>query len=573
MKLSFGKKKEKGRAGGAARSISAGITETEEKEGGRKEMRDTFATRLKEKRRQRGMSQEQLASVCGVSVQAVSKWECSQSYPDIELLEIIADTFGTTIDALLREDAPAVEPVVAEPAEPAKPAECAEAPTESTESKEEDADERLLSAVAEKFGVPRESIGSVDIHMSTGDSASVMAEQIGDVPGLLDDGVLRVVQFLGKRPLGKYDIYEDGEKIPLMLSGYSGDGQINVEIWGDAELSIGDNQGVSVPVSAGGDMTVEGESINGSVSAGGDLTVNGAAINGPVSAGGDVSLNGGNGCINGPANAGGDINCGSVGGGVNAGGDVDCGTVGSGVSAGGDVDCGYVGGSVSANGDVDCSTVGGKVEAGGDVSSGDVGSYVNAGGDVSCESVGGDVKAGGDVSCDSVEGNVNAGGDVECGDIGGSVYSDGEIECGSVHISAHNKKCNKGAEMPKGMDFSGLGEYISGVVGEYISNRVNGDAGRKNSAEDNDGEKEIADDSVFARALGLAVDEGKISTPILMRRLGVKFREAEGIISRMEAFGYIKRDQNSRALGQYLTVITRQELDEITARSETNQEE
>ena len=61
-------------------------------------MKDFFSSKLRELRRESAMSQEQLANICGVSVQAVSKWECAQSYPDIELLEIIADTFGVKID-------------------------------------------------------------------------------------------------------------------------------------------------------------------------------------------------------------------------------------------------------------------------------------------------------------------------------------------------------------------------------------------------------------------------------------------------------------------------------------------
>ncbi|MBQ2823473.1 MAG: helix-turn-helix domain-containing protein [Oscillospiraceae bacterium] len=57
--------------------------------------------RIRELRRKAELSQEQLAEKFGVSVQAVSKWECSQSYPDIELLRDIAGTFGVTVDYIL----------------------------------------------------------------------------------------------------------------------------------------------------------------------------------------------------------------------------------------------------------------------------------------------------------------------------------------------------------------------------------------------------------------------------------------------------------------------------------------
>lgn len=52
-------------------------------------------------RRQKGVTQEQLAQAVGVSAPAVSKWETDQSLPDIGLLAPIARYFGITIDALL----------------------------------------------------------------------------------------------------------------------------------------------------------------------------------------------------------------------------------------------------------------------------------------------------------------------------------------------------------------------------------------------------------------------------------------------------------------------------------------
>lgn len=52
-------------------------------------------------RREKGVTQEQLARAVGVSKPAVSKWETGQSCPDIELLAPIARYFGVTIDDLL----------------------------------------------------------------------------------------------------------------------------------------------------------------------------------------------------------------------------------------------------------------------------------------------------------------------------------------------------------------------------------------------------------------------------------------------------------------------------------------
>jgi len=55
-------------------------------------------------RKEKGATQEQLASFFGVSVAAVSKWETESSLPDITLLPLIAEFFELSIDALLDYD-------------------------------------------------------------------------------------------------------------------------------------------------------------------------------------------------------------------------------------------------------------------------------------------------------------------------------------------------------------------------------------------------------------------------------------------------------------------------------------
>ncbi|APH14873.1 helix-turn-helix family protein [Clostridium sporogenes] len=52
-------------------------------------------------RKEKAITQEQLANFVGVSTAAVSKWESGTSYPDITLLPIIATFFNVTIDRLL----------------------------------------------------------------------------------------------------------------------------------------------------------------------------------------------------------------------------------------------------------------------------------------------------------------------------------------------------------------------------------------------------------------------------------------------------------------------------------------
>ena len=56
---------------------------------------------IKQLRRQKGMSQEELAIRLHVVRQTVSKWENNQSVPDADLLQQIAEVFEVKADALL----------------------------------------------------------------------------------------------------------------------------------------------------------------------------------------------------------------------------------------------------------------------------------------------------------------------------------------------------------------------------------------------------------------------------------------------------------------------------------------
>ncbi len=58
--------------------------------------------RIKELRKQEGLTQEKLADYLNISYQAISKWENGTAYPDIKLLGPIATFFGVTIDELFK---------------------------------------------------------------------------------------------------------------------------------------------------------------------------------------------------------------------------------------------------------------------------------------------------------------------------------------------------------------------------------------------------------------------------------------------------------------------------------------
>ena len=60
-----------------------------------------FNKKLQELRKQRGLTQEELAEQLYVSRTAVSKWESGRGYPSIDSLKAIAQFFSTTVDELL----------------------------------------------------------------------------------------------------------------------------------------------------------------------------------------------------------------------------------------------------------------------------------------------------------------------------------------------------------------------------------------------------------------------------------------------------------------------------------------
>ena len=60
-----------------------------------------FNEKLQELRKQKGLTQEQLAEALFVSRTAISKWESGRGYPSIESLKAISKYFSVTIDQLL----------------------------------------------------------------------------------------------------------------------------------------------------------------------------------------------------------------------------------------------------------------------------------------------------------------------------------------------------------------------------------------------------------------------------------------------------------------------------------------
>ena len=64
-----------------------------------------FAQRLRQYRKDKGLTQQELADQLGVSNKTVSRWE-SGSYPDVTTLVVLARALGVTVDELLDPKAP-----------------------------------------------------------------------------------------------------------------------------------------------------------------------------------------------------------------------------------------------------------------------------------------------------------------------------------------------------------------------------------------------------------------------------------------------------------------------------------
>lgn len=63
-----------------------------------------FNEKVQQLRKQRGLTQEELAEILFVSRTAISKWESGRGYPNIDSLKAISMFFGVTIDELLSGD-------------------------------------------------------------------------------------------------------------------------------------------------------------------------------------------------------------------------------------------------------------------------------------------------------------------------------------------------------------------------------------------------------------------------------------------------------------------------------------
>jgi len=60
-----------------------------------------FGKNLSSLRRREGLTQEALGEIIGVTNKTVSRWETGNNLPDIEMLQVLGDTFHVSVDQLI----------------------------------------------------------------------------------------------------------------------------------------------------------------------------------------------------------------------------------------------------------------------------------------------------------------------------------------------------------------------------------------------------------------------------------------------------------------------------------------
>lgn len=63
-----------------------------------------LSDKIMELRKSKGMTQEELAALCNVSRQSISKWEADIALPELDKLLILSETFGVSLDVLVKDE-------------------------------------------------------------------------------------------------------------------------------------------------------------------------------------------------------------------------------------------------------------------------------------------------------------------------------------------------------------------------------------------------------------------------------------------------------------------------------------
>lgn len=196
----------------------------------------SIGEKIKKARKENLFSQEMLAEKLGVSVQAVSKWECGLNYPDILYLPQIADYLNISLDELLRENFEGKKEFIAQ-------------------SIPDDGKLRIFAAVGQKIVQEESENGAISV----------------------SDLIIRLSNVISE---------ENGSIELHVLGNASIEGPVAGAVIANNNLDVKGN--VDGSVNAGNNINIEGN-VGGSVNAGNNITVEGSA-GGSINAGNDVRV-------------------------------------------------------------------------------------------------------------------------------------------------------------------------------------------------------------------------------------------------------------------------------------------
>lgn len=444
--------------------------------------RNLIGQKIAELRKNKGMTQAELADLLGVSHQAVSQWERSETLPDILTLPLIAEIFGESIGAIL-----GVEEVKKD--EPPK-----EAIPVDIDRLIDEGEKKKPKVTANNFG------GEILINgRKVSDNSGCQLDTDGFSLPVSEETI-----DLSRDSDYEVAVIKDG-KIIKKFSG-NPDPYLKITLVGECRDLRSE---MSVDVSG---------NVNGKASSGYGMNI-----------GGDVHGN---------ATSGFEMRCGNVGGNASAGFDLHCGSIGGTASGGFGItknkdnsaenigmdpdDISLDGKNLTINGDYSgdiaaaasitvmgdvhgkvisegCVTVHGDVE--GDASAGDsltvdgdiggsssAGDSVNVGGDV-----GSSVSAGDNVCVEGdINGDVSCGGEIKVeGDLNGDIISAG----GDIHISGDDEETIQNmAVRTDGQNIEIDGDYsgnITTAANITIRGNVDGDVSCNNLTVEGDVQGDI----------------------------------------------------------------------------------
>lgn len=68
--------------------------------------KNSFGNKIAKLRKEKGMTQSELADILKISNKTVSRWETGEGYPEVTLIVPLAESLGVSTDFLLKDEAP-----------------------------------------------------------------------------------------------------------------------------------------------------------------------------------------------------------------------------------------------------------------------------------------------------------------------------------------------------------------------------------------------------------------------------------------------------------------------------------